>query len=154
MADLTASADLRVLGEAYTQKYLIDTTAAHTIYKGTAMIVDQDVDGTGPLCPFISSVVVAPTDVAMGIAAEDKSVTIGAIEDTRIECYVYPTILGFKSAVFTNGADNGLGVYMDDSGTLVGVAGVANQPYIGILHGVWGGYAYVRIHPPTICTGA
>ena len=154
MADLTAQADLRPLGEAYTEKFLIDTTAAHTIYRGTAMIVDQTVAGDGPLVPFVAATVVAPEDVFMGIAAENKSVTIGALENTYIECYTYPTVLGFVSAVFTDGADTGKAVYMDDSGTLVGVAGVANQPYIGIVHRVLDGYCYVALSRPFVCTGA
>ena len=154
MADLVAAADLRVLGEAYTEKYLLDTVAAHVIYKGTPMIVDQDVDATGKLVPFISTVVVAATDVFMGIAAENKSVTIGALENTYIECYVYPTILGFKSAVFTAGVDNGVAVYADDSGLLVGVAGIGAHPYLGKVFKVEGGYCYVSLSAPYICVGA
>ena len=95
---------------------------------------------------------VAATDVFVGIAAEGKTVASGAAETTEITCYVEPTIVGFKSAVYTNGADLGKTVYMSDSGTLS--ATVGDNPQIGILHLVRDGYAWVKLVSPQICTGA
>jgi hypothetical protein len=155
MADLTANAPIRVV-RAYTHKFVLDTSAARTVYKGQPLIVDQSVDATGNLAQFVDAVVVAPDDVFMGIAAEAKSVASGdpeTLEKSGIEVYTEGSIIGFKSAVFTNGASNGLGVYMTDSGTLAGVAYVADNPYIGILQGVEDGYAYVLLKVQ-ICTGA
>lgn len=152
MADLTSAASLRFLGEAYTERFTLDTAAARTCYKGQPMIVDQDVDATGNVVQFVDSVVVAATDVFVGIAAENKSVESGAAETTEIECYVEPTILGFKSAVFTNGADLGKTVYMSDSGTLSITA--ADNPQIGTLFAVKDGYAFVQLRSPVICAGA
>jgi hypothetical protein len=155
MADLTADATLRVF-RAVTKKMVLDTSAAQTIYKGQPMIVDQSEDATGPVRGFVDATVVAATDVFMGIAAEGKAVASGDPENlwqSGIEVYTEGSIIGFKSTVFTDGASNGLGVYMSDSATLVGVAGVADNPYLGILMWVEDGYAYVLLHVQ-ICTGA
>lgn len=152
MADLTANAPLRFKGEAVTVKRYIDTAAARTIYRGQPLIVDQDVDATGNVVQYVDSVVVAATDVFMGIAAEGKTVASGAAENTEIEMFVEPSIVGFKSAVFTDGADLGKAVYMSDSGTLSTTA--ADNPQIGILESVEDGYAYVKLRTPQICTGA
>jgi hypothetical protein len=152
MADLTKDAPLRFLGEVVTQRFNIDTSAARTFFKGQPVIVDQSVDATGNVVQFVDSVVVDPTDVFVGIAAESKTVASGDPETTEIECYVGPTIVGFKSSVFTNGADLGKTVYMSDSGTLSTT--VADNPQIGKLHLVRDGYAYVELVTPQICSGA
>ncbi len=152
MADLTKAAPLRILGEIYTEKRPIDTAAARTIYRGQPMIIDQSVDATGNLVQFVDAVVVATTDVFMGIANENKSVASGDPETTELEYIVAPTIVGFKSAVFTDGADLGKTVYMSDSGTLSTTA-TAN-PVIGTLYAVRDGYAYVKLVAPAICSGA
>jgi len=152
MADLTADAPLRILGEVYTERFTIDTAAARTFYKGQPVIVDQDVDATGNVVQYVDSVVVAATDVFVGIAAAGVTVVASAAETTEVECYVEPTIVGFKSAVFTNGTDLGKTVYMSDSGTLSTTA--ADNPQIGKLHSVVDGYAFVQLASPQICTGA
>ena len=71
--------------------------------------------------------------------------------DNEIEFYVYPTIIGFKSAVYTD-ADVGDTVYMSDSGTLSATAG--DNPELGKLKRVRDGYAYVILSSPTICASA
>lgn len=152
MADLSANAPLRILGEIYTEKFTVDTAAARTWYKGQPFIVDQSVDATGNVVQFVDSLTVVATDVFMGIAAHGGSVASGAAETTEVELYVEPTIVGFKSAVFTDGADLGKAVYMSDSGTLSTTA-TAN-PYIGKLHTVKDGYAFVQLISPNICSGA
>lgn len=152
MADLTANAPLRFKGEVVSVLKILDTAAARTVYRGQPMIVDQDVDATGNIVQYVDSVTVAATDVFEGIALESKSVASGAAENTEIEIAVEPTIVGFKSAVFTAGADHGKTVYMSDSGTLSTTA--ADNPQIGILDSVEDGYAYVRLRTPQICTGA
>ena len=154
MADLTADASLRILGQAFTHKFVLDTSGAQTVYKGQPLIVDQSADATGNLVAYIDSVVVAATDVFMGIAAEGKVVAASATEDlvtSGINAYIEPTIVGFKSTVFTNGASNGATVYMSDSGTLSTTA--ADNPMIGTLQFVEDGYAYVKLIT-AVCTGA
>ena len=151
MADLTANASLRVWGEAYTEKWVLDNSAAQTIYTGHPLIIDQSEDTVYPR-GFLDATVVAATDIFVGIAAEPKTVATADTEtDNEIEVYVEPTILGFKSAVFTD-ADVGDEVYMSDSATLS--ATVGDNPWLGKLKRVRDGYAYVILRSPTICTGA
>jgi hypothetical protein len=152
MADLTADANIRLLGEAKTEKWFLDTSTLQEIYKGQPMIIDQNVDAANAR-GFVDATVVDPTDVTLGISAERKSVLLAAVETTEIEIYVFPSIIGFKSTVFT-AADLGKAVYMSDSGTLIGVAGVADNPQLGIVFKVQDGYVYVRLNTPLVTTGA
>lgn len=150
MADLTSDAPIRFLGEAKSEKWFLDTSLAQTVFKGQPMLIDQDVD-TLNATGFVTATVVDPADVVLGIAAEGKSVAAAAREDTEIEVYVYPSIIGFKSAVFDN-ADLGKLVYMSDSATLSETA--ADNPLIGKLFKVEDGYAYVALDTPIIPSGA
>ena len=151
MADLTANASLRFWGLAYTEKWVLDNSAAQTIYTGHPMIMDASEDTVYPR-GFIDATVVAATDMFIGIAAEPKDVATTDTEtDNELEIYVEPTIIGFKSAVYTD-ADVGDLVYMSDSGTLSATAG--DNPELGRLKRVRDGYAYVILESPSICTGA
>lgn len=150
MADLTANAYLRFMGEVTTESWLLDSSAAQTIYKGQPMIIDQSED-TLLLRGYVDATTVAATDIFVGIAAEPASVTIAAAETTSILVYVEPTIVGFPGAVFTD-ADVGDTVYMSDSATLSATAG--DNPQIGKLVRVKDGFQYVRLSTPTICAGA
>lgn len=114
------------------------------------MIIDQNVDSLNAE-PYVDATVVAATDVCLGIAAENKLVVLNDPETTPIEIYVAPTIVGFKSAVFTT-ADLGKAVYMSDSGTLSGTVG--DNPWIGKLFKVQDGYCYVALNTPVVCSGA
>jgi hypothetical protein len=153
MADLTADAALREWSDKLTamESWVLDNSAAQTIYKGQPMILDVGTD-TVYVRGFIDATTVAATDIFIGIAAEDASVATTDTEiDNTILVYVYPTILGFKSTVYTD-ADVGDTVYMSDSGTLSATA--ADNPMIGKLHRVRDGFAFVQLSSPTICTGA
>jgi len=151
MADLTANASLRFWGQAYTEKWVLDNSAAQTIYTGHPMIMDLSED-TVYARGFLDATVVAATDIFLGIAAEPATVATTDTEtDNEIEFYVEPTIIGFKSAVYTD-ADVGDLVYMSDSGTLSATAG--DNPELGRLKRVRDGYAYVILESPSICTGA
>ena len=130
MADLTADAPLRFWGEAHTESWVLDNSAAQTIYKGQPMIMDLSEDTVYPR-GFVDA-----TDTEI---------------NNSIDIYVYPTIIGFKSTVFTD-ADVGDTVYMSDSATLSATA--ADNPMLGKLHRVRDGFAYVQLSTPTICTGA
>ena len=151
MANLTADAYLRVYGQAHTEKWVLDNSAAQTVYKGQPMIIDQSED-TVYLRGFVDATVVAATDIFVGIAAEGAVVLTTDTETANeIEVYTYPTILGFPGSVFTD-ADVGDTVYMSDSGTLSATA--ADNPQIGKLHRVKDGFQYVQIISPTICAAA
>lgn len=150
MADLTANAPLRILGELYTEKFILDSSAAQHPYKGGPMIIDQSEDTLLPRA-FLTATVVASTDVFVGIALQEVTVEASATENQEIECAVGPTIVGFKSTVFDN-ADLGKTVYMSDSGTLSETA--SQNPQIGKLYAVRDGYAFVELTAPQICAGA
>jgi hypothetical protein len=145
MTALDRDANLRVLGEAYTEAFLLDTSGAQTIYKGVPMVIDQNVDAEN--VHGADGLTLVDGDVFMGIAAEGKEVASGAPETTEIECYVWPTIVGFKSSVFTN-ADCGKPVYMSDSATLTESNGA--YPRIGKLFKVADGYAFVALDSPYV----
>lgn len=156
MSNLSRDASLRVWGEAKTEKLHCSNAVAQTIYKGEPMLINQSVDTT---CVTVwhdgtGEGEVASTDAFVGIAAEGKTVATTDSEttpDSLIEVYVQPTILGFKSTVFTN-AKLGATVYMSDTGTLSTTA--ADNPQIGVLHRVEDGYNFVRLTAPQICAGA
>jgi hypothetical protein len=151
MADLTANAPIRILGEEYTEEFVLDNSAAQTIFKGQPMIIDQSED-TVYLRGFVDATVVAATDIFCGIAAEGMTVlTTDTETNNRLKLWVWPSIVGFKSTVFTD-ADLGDTVYMSDSATLSATA--ADNPMLGKLHRVLDGYAYVQLSTPTICAGA
>lgn len=151
MADLTADAYLKIQGEKYTQKWVLDNSAAQTVYKGQPMIMDLSEDTVYPRA-FVDATVVAATDIFIGIANEGATVlTTDTETDNEIEILVEPTIVGFPGAVFTD-ADVGDTIYMSDSGTLSATA--ADNPQIGKLVRVRDGFQYVRLSSPTICAGA
>jgi len=151
MADLTADAYLRIWGEATTQRWVLDNSAAQTIYKGQPMIMDLSEDTVYPR-GFVDATVVAPTDIFIGIAAEGATVATTDTEtDNELNIYVEPTIVGFPGSVFTD-ADVGDTMYMSDSATLSATAD--DNPMIGKLVRVEGGFQYVRLSSPTVTTGA
>jgi len=151
MADLTADAYLKIWGEAYTDRWVLDNSAAQTIYKGQPMILDTGTD-TVYLRGFVDATVVAATDIFVGIAAEGATVATTDTEtDNVITIYTEPTIVGFPGSVFTD-ADVGDTVYMSDSATLS--ATVGDNPQIGKLVRVKDGFQYVRLQSPVVCTGA
>lgn len=151
MADLTANAPLRFLGEVFVDEWTLDNSAAQTIYKGHPMILDISED-TVYVRGFVDATTVAADDIFIGIAAESKTVATTDTEtDNKIKIYVEPTIVGFKSTVYTD-ADVGDTVYMSDSATLSATAG--DNPMLGKLVRVLNGYAFVRLSTPTVTTGA
>jgi len=151
MADLTADAYLKIWGEAYTDRWVLDNGAAQTVYRGQPMIIDQSSDTVYPR-GFVDATTVAATNIFVGIAAEGAAVATTDTEtDNEINIYIQPTIVGFPGSVFTD-ADVGDPVYMSDSATLS--ATVGDNPVLGTLVRVRDGYQYVRLASPAICSGA
>lgn len=151
MADLTADAYLKIWGEAYTDRWVLDNSAAQTVYRGQPMIQDKSAD-TVYIRGFVDATTVAATDVFIGIAAEGATVATTDTEtDNEINVYIEPTIVGFPGSVFTD-ADVGDTIYMSDSATLSATAG--DNPVLGTLVRVRDGYQYVRLASPAVCTGA
>lgn len=95
MADLTANAYLKIQGEAHTERWVLDNSAAQTIYKGQPMIIDQSEDTVYPR-GFVDATTVAATDIFIGIAAEGATVATSDTEtDNEIDIYIEPTVVGF-----------------------------------------------------------
>ena len=149
MTNLTQDAALAIKGEASTEKFLMDTSSAQTIYKGCPVMIDQSIDTTHVVTA--ASVTVVSGDVFMGIAAEGKVVAAADPETTLVELYVGPTIVGFKSTVFTD-TDLGKAVHMSDTGTLSASSGAYNK--IGKLFRVQDGFAFVLLDTPLVQTGS
>ena len=149
--DLTADNYLKIWGEAYTDEWVLDNSAAQTIYKGHPMIIDIGTD-TIYLRGFLDATTVVATDIFIGIATEGATVlTTDTETDNVIQIYVQPTIVGFPGTTFTD-ADVGDPVRMSGSGTLS--ATVGDNPEIGKLVRVQDGFQYVRLVSPYICAGA
>jgi hypothetical protein len=145
MAPLTQDVPLRFLGPVYSEVFNLSLDLYPiSIYKGAPVIVDQDVDATA-VVPA-DNVTMASGDVFVGIAAEHRTSELGQDEPTELECYVWPTIVGFPSTAleFT---DLGKAVSMSDSGTLTETGGA--YPRIGTLYTIRDGYLYVLLDPPT-----
>ncbi len=154
MADLTNDGGLRIWKDAaQTAKWILDNSAAQTVFKRGPMIMDLDVDTVYPRM-FVDATVVAATDIFLGIAAEGATVATTDTEtDNKIEVYEDGSILGWPASAHSyTDADVGDTVYMSDSATLSSTA--ADNPQIGKLHRVHEGWAFVQIVTPQICTGA
>ena len=145
MTDLSADATLRFKGEVKIEYFPLDSAAAQTIYQGEGLVIDQNVDAEN--AHTARSLTLVDDDVFLGIAAEGKTVLLGDPETNEIGVYVWPSIVGFKSTVFTN-AYLGKTIYMSDTGTLSESNGA--YPQIGKLFKVEDGYAYVELDSPFI----
>lgn len=147
MTDISANQYLQMKGELFLQRWIPDNSAAQHIYKGSPMILDVSEDTLYPRI-FTSAVTLAASDVFIGIAEEEVNVQTTDTEANNIVNLITgPSIVGFKSAVFTD-ADVGKSVYFDDSGTLTATS-TANL-YIGKLIRVEAGYAFVQLAAPYI----
>lgn len=152
MADLTQNAYIKIWGEAYTDVWVLDNSAAQTVYKGAPIILDQSED-TVYVRGFVDATTVAATNAFVGIAADGPHTvaTTDTEADNKVTVYIGPTVVGFPGSVFTD-ADVGDPVYMSDSATLSTTA--ADNPVLGNLVRVRDGFQYVRLTSPAICTGA
>ena len=145
MTALSADAPLRFKGEVKTEIFILDTSRTQKIYKGGGIVIDQNVDSL--LVQSAEGVTCVDDDIFIGIAAEAKTVVAADFENVEIQVFVWPSIVGFKSTVFTN-ADLGKPVYMSDTATLSASNGA--YPRIGKLFKVEDGYAYVELDSPFI----
>lgn len=150
MTDLTYDLPLRIKGEASTEKFFIETTNAHHFFKGMPAWIDQTLTSKNVIS-YLDASDVDSTDICAGIAAEEKVTTAAAPETTEIELYVAPTIVGFKSTVFTTNVSLGTAIYVTNSNALTVTA--TDNAYIGKLFKVEDGYCYVQLTTPQICPG-
>jgi hypothetical protein len=153
MADLTLDANLRFKGQAYTETFTLDTSAAQVVYRGAPIMIVALGDTMHAIF-YQDSVNVAAADVCLGIAAEHKVVATTDDEDyANIAVYVWPTIIGIKNiTVPLTNADIGKEIYMSDSATLSETVG--DNVWLGKLFKVEDDYCYVQLRCPVICSGA
>jgi hypothetical protein len=153
MANLSSDAYIKISGEGKTETFFIDTAIAKTIYKGQPVVLFKSGGDVVNVVGWIGGGTydLANNDIFLGIAAEQKSVLAAGPETTELAVYTAPTIVGFKDSapVFTN-ADIGKAVCMSDSATLVGIAGVANCPQIGVVWRHEDGFTFVKLITPFI----
>lgn len=148
MTDLSRNANIRFRYPNLLQmeNWVLDNSAAQTVYQGAPLIIDQSAD-TLNLRIFDSSVTLAATDVFVGVAnAKAVVLTTDTEADNVVEVIVGGEV-GFISTVFTK-ADLGKTVYFDDSGTLTATS-TANLN-AGKLTQVEDGYAYVELAAPVV----
>jgi hypothetical protein len=157
MAAVTKDQPLRVFGTPVTRKIALDSSAAQTWYRGEAVIIDQSADSVyGTPVHDITHPAVAATDVFLGIAQHGGSFPISTAEGistTGVECYVEPTVLGFKNNTSLTNASAGLGAYLQDADHIDLVADVADIPFLGIIQFVEDGYVFIKL-VTQVCTGA
>ena len=127
---------------------VLDNSSAQTIYRGHALILDQNVDAIYAVL-FDSNVTLATGDVILGIAWEPFTVLAADTEtDNVIKYATWGSIPGFLMSQFGTFTDADMGdvVYLSDSGTLTVTAG--SNLKIGVIHKVEDGYVYVRLTTP------
>ena len=152
MANLSKDAPLRIRrpGMLLTENYLMDSSAANTIYKGQPVILDKSADTTKVRGWVAATTLVTATDVFIGIAAEGKAVASGDLEIVEIEVITDGEV-GFKTSSFTD-ADIGKTVTFSDSGTLAVAAEAADACTCGTITRVADGYVYVELSGRHIIT--
>ena len=157
MAAVTADVSMRVYGDEYTHKFILDTSsaAACTGFKGEALVIEIVAgDTVNPrYCHGAADPHMKPTSICVGVAKEGHTNVISSPEtlvENGVEAWIGPTILGWKSAVFTN-ADAGKAIYW-----LTGVlsATATDAAPVGHLMFVEDGYAYVMLEGSKVSTGA
>jgi len=150
MADLTADAPLRFRfpNQLQSDNYVLDNSAAQTVYKGQPVIIDASADTINVTGWTSSITLVTADDILIGVALEQQAAATADTEGDNVIQVITSGEVGFKSAVFTD-ANIGDEVGFDDSATLKAVvkAGAAGDCPLGVLTRVADGYAYVKIYP-------
>jgi len=143
MADISADRYLEIYGESHIGRWVLDNSAAQTVYVGSPLMLDISED-TVYLRIFDSNVTPATGDVFVGFAAEGKVVATTDTEvDNIIDVYEAPTIVGVPKNSLTD-ADVGKDIYMSDSGTVTTTS--ASNLKIGRLHRVVGDFAFIEVY--------
>lgn len=151
MTDITVDQALRLKGSiARMRTFVLDNSAAQTVFKSQAMILDQSED-TLNARQMVDAVTIATADVFVGIAAHGAVVlTTDTESDNIIQVYEHDSIPGFLMSAygtFTN-ADLGKTIYINTASTdTLTVTTGSNLP-IGVIDSVEDGYVYVRIVSP------
>lgn len=133
-------------GEHHVRSWVLDNSAAQTIYKRHPMIIDVSED-TKYLRGYLdATVLVTATDVFVGISASAKTAvaTTDTETDNRVDV-IQNGLVGFPTTTLTD-ADCGKVVTMGDSATVGVDAIAAGFLEIGKLEYVEDGFAFVRLN--------
>ena len=148
MTTLANDISIRFLGPKFDEGFLVQPSTAQTFYKGVPVMLDVSVSTTGVVTA--DGVSVTTNDVFVGIA-EEKLAVVATDGPKYISTIVWPSIVGFPSAVFTI-ADLGkpvyAGTYTATGITLTASAGTACR--LGKLFTVKDGYAFIIVDAPYV----
>ena len=147
MADLSKSAPLRFnSNDVIVRKWILDDSAAQSVYKGSPMIIDVSEDTVYARVYVDAVTLVDATDYFLGIALEECDVATADTETDNSVQILMSGLVGFKNATLTD-ADAGKVISMADSGTIAAAAGDATHLEIGRLVYCEDGYAFVMVNP-------
>lgn len=147
MSDLSAPANLRYRFPALiqrTENYPLNGGTALSIYRGTPLIIDGNVD-TIDAVKFDSGVTIATGDVFLGIVEDNQIDVLAADADgDKKATIIRRGLVGFVNSFSFTRADIGKAVYFSDSGTLTTTAGTNLGP-VGEIWDVEDGYVYIDL---------
>lgn len=149
MADISANQPLRFRKNTVNEETIVlDNSSAQTIYRGHALVIDQNVDSIYAVL-FDSNLTLSTGDVILGIALEGFTVLTADTEtDNKIKYATWGSVIGFLMSQFGTFTDADMGdvVYLSDSGTLTVTASTYLK--IGVIQKIEDGYVYVRLTTP------
>jgi hypothetical protein len=144
MAAVTADISLRIAGPEYVKLFPMNSSIAQKWYKGEPLVISA-ADGSY-VTPVhdVSNPEMVAASVFMGIAIEGGSNVISAAETLAngVWAYIEPTIVGFKSTVYTTNANAGKTLYWE-SGALSTES--TDTPPLGKFMWAEDGYMYVML---------
>jgi len=158
MADLSKDRGLRLgPGEHHIREWVLDNSAAQTVYKGQPMIIDNSED-TVYLRGWIDATALTSSDRFVGInaSAQVDVATTDTETDNKVDV-IMSGLVGFPTSTVTD-ADAGEMATMTDSSLVVAGSGAgANNLEIGYVAYVEDSYVYVALNgrcggAPTLCT--
>lgn len=149
MADISANQPLRYSKDTVNvATTVLDNSSAQTVYKGHALVIDQNVDAIYAVI-FDSGLTLSTGDVILGIALEPFTVlTTDTETDNVIKYATWGSRIGFLMSQFGTFTDADMGdeIYLSDSGTLTVTSG--SNLKIGVIYKIEDGYVYVRLTTP------
>jgi len=149
MADLTMDRGYRLgPGPHLIREWILDTSAAQTVYMSQPMIQSAASDQTY-LRGWVDGTAIAGSDRFIGInASAQTSVVITATENTPVDVIMWG-LVGLPTTTLTAADTGKLATMTDSSLVVVGAGAGANNLEIGYIAYVEDGYVYVMINGKT-----
>lgn len=153
MADITRDAPLRFRYPSLlrSEKFFLDNSAAHQVYRGQPAIIDASADTLNPQ-GWVSTITISTgNDKFVGIYNEGGAVLTTDQElglSNEFEILTRGEV-GMKAGALTD-ADIGKTITMSDSGTLGTTAADSTHLPIGKLNRVIDGFAYIELTGPVV----